>query len=355
MINKKIAVIIATILMISLISAGCVENEDDKSDYITVTDMVGREVEIPKDIDEIVGIEAGALRLLVYMQAEDMVVGVEDFEKNDGLRPYIMAHPQLQEKSSIGPQHGGDAELITAAQPDVIFWTYAEEGEADDLQEKTGIPVIVLRYGDIDDNRDTFYEALELIGEVLGKQERSESIQDYFNETIEDLNNRTKNISPEDKPSCYVGGIGYRGAHGLTSTEPDYSPFQFVNVDNVAGGLDMEHAFVDPEEVIEWDPEILFVDEGGYNLVMDDLNDTVYAEIEAVKDGDVYAVLPYNYYTANYGTILANSYYIGSILYPDQFSDVNTDEKADEIYEFLVGGKVYDQMESSFGGYKKIG
>ncbi|MFO7991045.1 MAG: iron ABC transporter substrate-binding protein [Thermoplasmata archaeon] len=352
---NKLALFLVFILLSSMILSGCTEDGGGGDKTVTVTDMVGREVEIPKDIDEIVGIEAGALRLLVYMQAEDMVVGVEDFEKNDDLRPYIMAHPELQGKTSIGPQHGGDAELITAAQPDVIFWTYAEEGEADDLQKKTNIPVIVLRYGDIDNNRDTFYEALELIGEVLGKDERADSIIGFFDDTIEDLNNRTKDISPEDKPPCYVGGIGYRGAHGLSSTEPDYAPFQFMNADNVAGGLETEHAFVDPEEIIEWDPEILFVDEGGFNLVMDDLNDSVYNEIEAVENGDVYAVLPYNYYTANYGTIMANSYYIGGILYPEKFSDVNTEEKADEIYEFLVGEKVYDQMESSFGGYKKIG
>ncbi|MEF8874732.1 MAG: hypothetical protein V5A88_08720, partial [Candidatus Thermoplasmatota archaeon] len=76
--------------------------------------------------------------------------------------------------------------------------------------------------------------------------------------------------------------------------------------------------------------------------------------IDAIEDNMVYGVLPYNYYTANYGTILANSYYIGSILYPDRFDGVNLNKKADQIYKKLLGEGVYDDMEEAFVGYKNL-
>ncbi|MGM0510538.1 MAG: ABC transporter substrate-binding protein, partial [Thermoplasmatota archaeon] len=249
----------------------------------------------------------------------------------------------------IGPIHGGDPELITSKQPDVIFWTYTEAGEADDLQQQTGIPVIVLNYGDLDDNRDTFYDALDLIGIVLDKQERAEEVQGFFDEKIADLQYRTKNIPEEEKPSCYVGGIGYRGPHGIESTEPDYSPFGFVNAKNVAGDIQQEHAMIDIEQVIQWNPEKIFVDAGGYDLMMEDIdNSSALSSLDAVRDDEIYAVLPYNYYTANFGTILINSYFIGKTLYPDSFQDVDIDEMADDIYRFLVGDDVHQDMEEAF-------
>jgi len=347
--KDKAVLAVLAIMVISLSFSGCVTDESGGVDTFTVTDMAGREVEVPKEVDEVVGVEAGALRLLVYMNATDMVVGVEDFEKTDSKRPYIMAHPELQNKPSIGPIHGGDPELITSKQPDVIFWTYTEAGEADDLQEQTGIPVIVLSYGDIDDNRGTFYEALDLIGEVLGKKERAEEVQGFFDEKIADLQDRTDNILEEEKPSCYVGGIGYRGPHGIESTEPDYSPFGFVNAKNVAGDIEQEHAMIDIEQVIQWNPDKIFVDAGGYDLMMEDIdNSSALSSLDAIKDGELYAVLPYNYYTANFGTILINSYFIGKTLYPDSFEDININEEAADIYRFLVGDDVLQDMEEDF-------
>ncbi|MFP4001351.1 MAG: ABC transporter substrate-binding protein [Thermoplasmata archaeon] len=351
---KRTALFVLLLLFISMVG-GTVVSVNGEEQTRKVTDMLGREVEIPENVDEVVGLEAGALRLLVYMEATDMIVGVEDFEKRDGNRPYIMAHPELQEKQSIGPQHGGDPELIAEQQPDVIFWTDTTAGDADDLQDKTGIPVIALNYGDLDDHRETFFSALDLIGEVLKKESRAIELKDFFTDTIDDLDQRTQDIPDEEKPSCYVGGIGHRGAHGIKSTEPDYSPFEFVNADNVADELDQDHAMVDPEKVIEWDPDMLFIDKGGYELVKEDFsNNSEYSSIDAIQNGRVHGVLPYNYYTTNYGTVLANSYYIGKILYQDRFEDIKIEEKTDEIYRKLLGEGVYPEMNETFGGYENL-
>ena len=77
---------------------------------------------------------------------------VEDrmyIERNmDYGRPYIYAYPELTDLPSIGPQFGGEPELILGQEPDVIFITYETEEGADELQELTGIPVIVLGYGE---------------------------------------------------------------------------------------------------------------------------------------------------------------------------------------------------------------
>ncbi len=337
-----------------LLLAGCID--EDTGDIVEINDMLGRTVEVPETIDRVIGIEAGALRLLVYMQHADKVVGIEEHEKQTGAggsaKPYTLANPGLLDLPSIGPIHGGDPELIVSMQPDVIFWTYTDTSKADDLQTKTGIPVVALNYGDLNENKQDLYDALSLIGKVMGNPDRAQEIEEFIEEKITELDDMTHDLS--DKPSCYVGGIGYRGAHGMLSTEPSYSSLKFVNGNNVASSLGLEHAFVDKEKILDWDPEIFFVDEGGLSFALQELSDGTYDTVDAIENGRIYGVLPYNWYTTNFGTVLGNSYYIGSVLYPDEFQDMDPVEEINDIYEFFVGGRIYQDMVGEFGGFQEL-
>ncbi len=51
---------------------------------------------------------------------------------------------------------------------------------------------------------------------------------------------------------------------------------------------------------------------------------------------------------------MADIYFLGKILYPKEFKDIDPVEKADEIYEFILGVKLYDEMAKKFGGYIEI-
>jgi iron complex transport system substrate-binding protein len=351
---KEKTIILPISLIILLLVAGCNNNnvKISETNTITVTDMAGREVTLPKDVGKIVGIEAGALRILTYLQATDLVVGVEDIEKTKPHKPYNYAHPELSELPIIGPFHGGDPELIASMQPDVIFWTYATVEDANDLQRKTGIPVVVLDHADIETKKDTYFQTLRLTGKVLGKDARAEELITYIDSLISDLNSR---ISENDK-TVYVGGVAHRGAHGITSTESTYAPFMFLEANNVCSELGVDHAFIDPEQLIEWNPDIIFVDESGLELVKKDLSNSTnkFDTLDAYKNNEMYAVLPYNWYTTNYATVLSNAYYVGKILYPENFEDINPEEKSGEIYEFFVGKDVYPDMKEKFGGFYRI-
>ncbi|MBM7409217.1 hypothetical protein [Methanococcus maripaludis] len=83
-------------------------------------------------------------------------------------------------------------------------------------------------------------------------------------------------------------------------------------------------------------------------------NPEYYESLSAFKNGDVYLIYRYKSYMVDYGTVLANTYYIGTVLYPEEFSDIDPEDKADEIYEFLVGEAVYDKMAENFEGFKKL-
>ncbi len=360
MIDKKIAILIAAVLLISLIIAGCVENDEDDVEYITVTDILGREVKVPNNVERVVGVASGAVRMLSYLEATDMIVGVEDFESKSPFTPYQFAHPELSSQPVIGPKHGGDAEMILAEEPDVVFYSCsqldpASEETMDNLQTKTGIPVIAIDLGDLDARKDVFHSSLRLMAEVLDKEERAEEVIEFIDETLEDLNERTKNIPDSEKPNVYIGGVALRGSQDILSTRASYAPFEYTNSINVASEIGTGHAFIDKEKLLEWDPDVLFVDSYSYENVVDGINeDASYQILKTVENEDIYTLLPYNMYNINHATVLANAYYVGITLYPEQFTDVNIAGQADDIYEEMHGAPVYSDMARTAYGFTQV-
>jgi len=294
------------------------------------------------------------------------VVAVDDMEARRpafDARPYALANPQFRDLPIFGEFRGHDnPELIVALepQPEVIFKTYPTMGtDPVKLQAQTGVPVVTLEYGDLFGYRDRLNATIRTMAKVLGLEQRGEALVEFFDSRIRDLESRTASIPKDQQPTCFVGGIAYKGPHGLQSTEPTYPPFMFVHANNVAYDPDkplaqLQHADVAKEQLVAWDPDVLFVDvstlqmESEASAFYELQHDSVYQSLRAVKEGRVYCVLPYNWYTQNFGSIVANAYFIGSVLYPERFEDVEPAEIADEIYTFLVGQPVFSRLNESF-------
>ncbi|WP_347985109.1 ABC transporter substrate-binding protein [Methanonatronarchaeum sp. AMET-Sl] len=336
---------------------GCLNPGFGNRDTVTITDQIGREVEVPEDVEKVVAVGSGALRLISYMLATDLVVGVEEFEILDDKKPYIMANQELQDLPNIGPQHGGDAEKIIGVNPDLVFASEEYDGDTDTLASKTGIPVIELKYGEIvERDRDTFYEALEIIGTVLGKEKRASEFKNCLERYLSDLKNRVGDI--EEVPRLYVGGIGQRGIQGLTSTITGYPSLELIGFENMGGKLKDsvtgEHVYIDREDLVEYQPELIYIDAAGLEVAKEDLSKKEFKNLPAVKNGEVYSLLPYNYYNTQFENVLINSYLLGKHLVPDSFKDIDLEEIADDIYVDFLGEAIFRNMQDEFRGFEKI-
>ncbi|WP_460006658.1 iron ABC transporter substrate-binding protein [Methanogenium cariaci] len=360
------AAAVCGLVLVAALCAGCTSTSssaaapvggDSSASMMTITDGMGRTVTVPAAPDRVVCSGPGCLRYLTYLQAEDHAVGVDDMEIKENMfdaRPYALANPQFSSLPMIGEFRGNDdPEKVVACNPQVIFKTYCTEASvADELQEKTGIPVVALQYGDLSKNRALMDQSLRLMGSVMGNDDRAEAVITYFDTMTTDLNERTAGVAEADRQTVFVGGIAHSGPHGFQSTQPTYPPFIFVNARMFSEGPQTAYANIAPEKIIDFDPEIIFVDLSTLQTspsAVDELkDDPSYAAMTAVQAGEVYGVLPYNWYTANHGSVMADAYFIGTVLYPDAFSDVDPAKKADEIYTFLVGEPVYDKMDGLF-------
>ncbi|MFO7950197.1 MAG: iron ABC transporter substrate-binding protein [Candidatus Fermentibacteraceae bacterium] len=364
-------VAIGWLAMLSACGGGCTEDgresgtEADSMETVTVIDAMGREVVVRRNPRRVICSGPGCLRLLCYLQAQDRAVAVDDMEgrrQRFDARPYAMASPELAELPVFGEFRGHDnPELIVALDPapQVIFKTYANMGmDPQELQRKTGIPVVVLDYGNLTGSRKpALYHSLRTMGAVLERGERAEEVVAFLEEVMADLEARTTDVPDSAKVSCYVGGIAYRGPHGLQSTEPSYPPLALTGARNLAsavGGEGQEHADVAKEQIVAWDPEVLFVDASTLqsdpqaSALWQLRNDPAYSDLSALREGRVYGLLPYNWYTKNFGSILADAYYVGTVLYPDRFADVDPEAMADSIYAFLVGEPVFGDLSAAF-------
>ena len=336
--------------------------EEKKDGPFTITDSLGREVHFNSRPQRVVAIGPGALRLYLYVADVNKLVGVEDMERQEKEgRPYNLAYPELRELTIIwpgGPRNAPDPEKLLEVEPDVIFSMYTGEAESvEKLQEKTGIAVVALSYGKKEVFDPELYKSLELIGEVMGT-ERGKEVVAMMEGWREDLDKRTKDMAEEERPRVYMGGMGMRGAHGIESTTGDFSLFNVIHSRNVVdeAGIN-QYVSLDKEKILELDPEMIFIDGGGYGLVKEDYDKdpTFYQGLKAFKEGKVYLHMPYNFYYTNIGVAIADSYYFGKMMYPKAFEDVKIEEKFDEIMKGLLGKPLYKEMSDVyFGGYQKV-
>ncbi|MDZ7616725.1 MAG: ABC transporter substrate-binding protein, partial [Patescibacteria group bacterium] len=212
--------------------------------------------------------------------------------------------------------------------------------QLDNIQAKTGVPTVCLSYGELGVWRDEARQSLVLLGELLHRKERADAINNYLAAAEEDLKGRTAAMADAERPHAYFGGISFKGAHGLTSTQAGYPPARLAQVRNLADGLEKDgHFFIDKEQILAWNPEVVFVDTGSRSVLADDFekNREFYRLLKAVEAGRVLSVLPYNYYNTNIELALLNAYFVGKSVYPEQYGDVDIEAKAGEIMTAFLG------------------
>ena len=323
-----------------------------------ITDGSGREVEIPETVERAVCVGVGALRYSCYMEAADRIVGVEDYETKPGMdRLYQYVNfERFQELPVIGANGEPYAEEIIAADPQVIVLSAYASADPEELSRQTGIPVVEVPGSDttLDDKA---YETIRILGELYGKEDRAEELTDYLKGIEADLSSRTETIPPEERPSVYIGGVSFQGTHGFEGTEAHYGPFELIGANNLADTVGQEGAFdVDPEQVLVWDPDLIFLDYNGMDLIREDVskNPEFYSALTAVQEGKVYSQISFRSYASNLETALADAYYAAWVMFPEEFSDVDYEEKTGEIFEMLLGSDPYEDLKEAGYEFRSI-
>ncbi|MEM1897046.1 MAG: ABC transporter substrate-binding protein [Ignisphaera sp.] len=355
-----IAISILTVVFIARYFAVGTAKERLEENYISIVDFVGRNVTIKTSISRIVAIGPGVLRLVAYLNAVDLVVGVEEAEHQWSRigRDYAMAYGDIFINLPVvgpgGPRSPPDPEKIRAVKPDLVLMSraYVELYNPDRLAEEVGAPVVVIDYGEAGYlDIDAFKSTLRFLGKILNREDRAKELCSYIDQIVIDLRNRVIGIM--SKPTVYVGAVSYKGRQPFTSSQIAFPPLTLIDTPSIVDSLDNRRGFIslDFEYILQKQPDVVFIDLNNLDVVLNDFNKDrqKFCSLNAFKNGRVYSILPYNYYHTNVATALVDAYYIGKTLYPERFSDIDPEQKADEIYKTFLGKEIYRMFLEGFG------
>ncbi|MGB4985504.1 MAG: iron ABC transporter substrate-binding protein [Erysipelotrichaceae bacterium] len=363
--KKILSLLLVSLLLFTVVSCGNKSsnqlNIDENAKKRKIVDMLGREVEIPTKINSIICTGNNALRMVSYLQATDMLVGVEEtdlkYEKSTKRDYAHVYYDKFKDLPLIG-KGGGSAytaypEKILEVKPDVILTCYVQEA-AEQLQKETGIPVVSIRNASANFIDEDFFKALTLTADIINKQQRCEELLLYINECKADLDKRSEVFN---KTKVYAGAITYNGAKGFAGTYANFGPFMAIKANNVADESGEKSAFqVDLEKVLVWDPNIIFLDPGNMNLVNEEYkaNPGFFNSLSAVKNGQVYTMPSFNNYSTNITYCLMDAYFAGKIIYSSRFSDIDIKTKGNEILNKFLGKAYFDEMKNDGLYYGKL-
>ena len=328
--------------------------DETQAETRTVTDIWGRQIEIPVTVNSIIALGSGAPRIATYLGVIDMLVGAEDSDINNFtvIRDYNPVHherlrllPSVGAGGGSGNNNGFPEEIIMLA-PDVILAAFSPDA-ADELQRQTGIPVVSVRYISTGLANETFYNAMRVFAEVVRVQKRAETLLSYIDALKEDLHNRTADIPDSEKLRAYAGAVTFNGQRGFGGTYSNFGPFTVINALNVADDAREEGFYeVDFEQIIAWDPEVIFLDPGNMRLVNYEyaVNPNFFRSLRAVQEGRVYSMPAFNFAATNITYALINAYFAGTILFPDRFDDIDIAEKSAEILTTFLGVNTFEIM-----------
>jgi len=315
----------------------------------TYTDMLGRLVSVTST-QTLVFIGPGALRMGVYLGLQERLVGIEKTENEASL---LAVYRTFLGKETIGkilligaggPGKMPDLEALMVYKPSLIVASFLDKQQLDLIQAKTGIPVLALSYGasygGSAQQLQSMKNSLLLLGKVTQTLPRAEEIVRFITHTEENL--AILRVPPK---RVYVGGLGYKGAQGITSTEANYPPFALLGLKNCLfeGKESMGHHFVDFEALLSADPEIVFIDTFGSQKVAQERasQKALFDTLSAYKTGQIKEVWGYNFYATNIENLLLIAYQIAS--YMGASVDVNT--QAQHIYKTFYGEKGIELLE----------
>ncbi|NLI09752.1 MAG: ABC transporter substrate-binding protein [Elusimicrobia bacterium] len=323
-------------------------------------DSYGKKIELPKTPEKIIAIGPGAARLISYLGKTEKLIATENIEiKYPQGRPYNAAYREIFKKLPIisegGPDKIPDYEKILMLRPDLIVLCSADFALSSSISAKTGIPVFNADYGNLGTfELEKFKKTLISLGKILAAEDRANFLLKRIDYYVSDLSKRS---AGKLNPEIYVGGLGFKGSQGILSTQYLYEPFSLLGLKSVIDSQEKPlHIFIDKEKLAVLNPEYIFLDSGGLDAFIDDYNKSknYYLTLKAFKKRNVYTTLPYNYYTTNVEIVFANAYFIGKILFPESFSDLNIDKKAAEIIKDFLGKDVYHYFTEEKRFYKRI-
>ncbi|MBL5824841.1 ABC transporter substrate-binding protein [Serratia fonticola] len=313
-----------------------------------VTDQLNRTVTLPDHITRAVVLQHQTLNLLVQLDAMPQVVGVlSSWQKQLGPN-YLRLAPSLAKMPMPGDLTAVNIESLLALHPQVVFVANYAPADMISQIEQAGIPVVAIslrrepaaqagKINPVLENEDRVYnlglqDGIRLIGKVMGREAQADAmVKDVFQQRAL-VAKRLQDIPEDQRVRVYMAnpdlttygsgkytGLMMQHAGAVNVVAKDIQGFKQVSI----------------EDVLKWNPAVIFVQERYPDVVQQILTSPQWQPIEAVKHKQVYLMPEY---AKAWGYPMPEALALGELwmaktLYPQRFTDVDLQQHVDTYYQ----------------------
>ncbi len=339
---------------------------------VTVTDIAGRTVTVPDDVQRVVLGEGRlffALSLLEGQKPFDRIVGWQgDFRKLDPqtYATYQAKFPQIDKIPLIGNTSADSIspEKVLTLNPQLAIFGLSGHGPGKESElvnqlQKAGVPVVFVDFR-TSPLKNTL-PSMELLGKVLNREQQAQDYIRFYQDNIKRVTDVTKDIPEQDKPKVFIE-LRASTADECCRSAGNGNMGDFIDQ---AGGVNIAKPLlpgplgqVNLEKVIASQPDVYLVSGGGKPAKAGDpqpaglvlgaqttpeqasaslkplLARKGISTLKAVEDGRSFGIW-HNYYNSPYNVLAVQVF--AKAFYPQKFADLNPQQTQKQLYkQFLA-------------------
>lgn len=309
------------------------------------------DVEVTVPVSRVVCLQHHSLDMLCQLGQQDKVVGVEAKWQAD-LGDYMLdVFPGIEDVATPGGLSEWNVEEIAELKPDVVIAASQAPEDAMKQIRELGIPVVMVslrgegkqaeaqspRLADADAAYTEGCEwAIKTLGCLTGARERADAIWDFCLESRATVDKAVGGIDDSKRVRAFVPM-----QNDKTYGNDKYVGCQLLRAGavNVAAADIQGNGSYTVEQLANWDPDVILVQDRYMDLYEMFTTDAKYAELRAVKEGGV-IVAPY--WTKPWGNPDTDSMALGELwlahtFYPELVSADDVLARAQKFYQDFYG------------------
>lgn len=328
-------VLTVVIAFTTLTSCGSLDKEKGTR---TVTDIMGAEVEIPSEVDEVINLYPFGCQMMAGLGLEDYLVGISEDTVETGwieeMCPEIRDIPTYSDEVS--------AETLLAADPDIVFC--GDPDYAEELRSK-GVPCITFAYLSIDDLKFN----VSLLGEILGSdaKEKCDLYLDYLDGQIADVHDALDGVITERETMHYINAANDKGFYktaGAGSTTDYCAQLSYVDL-STAPLIEFPESKVDAEALLATNPENVIIGGRYQHVIYDDIFAAdEWQHISAIENGNVFKIpmglSAWNRYSLETALLIP---WTASVVYPEHY-EFDAVHETIEFYKTFMGYELTEEQ-----------
>ena len=337
--NKIIFVVVSLMLILSTLT-GCGIEKVKEGETRVIVDQLGREVEIPVNIEKVAALHHYSGKLMYALGLKDKLIHKalyhtegEAFTKMD--KEFAALPDVMEGKKQM------NTEGVVELGPEIVF-VYASFG-SDEIEqfEQAGLTAIGIK----GETLEEAYETIALFGEIFNVQDKAQEYTEYVKDKYNYLNDKTKELDEDKKPKVLI--TGPKNIYTVATGEMlQNEMIELGGGINLAKDIKGRWTEVSPEQIVAWNPDYLFLgssfDDGDKEEIY---NDPAFATVAAVRNKQVY-IFPSNIGWWDYPLphAVLGMLWTADKINPELFEDMDVKKIADEYYKDYLMGYTFTEL-----------